>query len=166
LVNTDENIKFGGVIEYTGGENTFAVDGSGMGSNIVGGPEVGGNYYDTPGSTGFSKTCADSDRDGYCDSNRELGGSDNPAVDTSPLAAACGATPIVGNNAPTDPDRRGDYQCEDVNGDGKTGVVDVQALFANLDSVAERSDSEAFNFNGQNGVDVVDVQRLFAELTR
>lgn len=165
LITSDEGIQFGGVVEYTGGDNVFAADSSTRDSNVAGGSEIGGNYYGTPAGTGFSKTCADADRDGICDSERTIGsGPDGEIVDTKPVAAACRATPVVGDQPPTDPDRRGDYDCEDVNGDGGVDVVDVQALFANRDSVAQRSDAAAFDFNGQNGVDVVDIQRLFAEI--
>jgi parallel beta-helix repeat protein len=39
------------------------------GSNIVGGPYLGGNYWDGPGETGFSETCIDNDGDKICDTN-------------------------------------------------------------------------------------------------
>jgi parallel beta-helix repeat protein len=37
------------------------------GSNIVGGPYKGGNYWATPSGNGFSQTCPDGNRDGICD---------------------------------------------------------------------------------------------------
>jgi hypothetical protein len=38
------------------------------GSRIYGnGIKIGGNYYANPSGTGFSETCTDSDRDGFCD---------------------------------------------------------------------------------------------------
>jgi hypothetical protein len=72
-----------------------------------------------------------------------------------------GPPPITGD-PPQDPDGDGEY--EDVNGDGSVDVVDVQALFANLDDPAVRNNPDAFDFNGDGQVDVVDVQRLFNEL--
>jgi hypothetical protein len=72
-----------------------------------------------------------------------------------------GPPPITGD-PPQDPDGDGEY--EDVNGDGSVDVVDVQALFANLDDPAVRNNPGAFDFNGDGQVDVVDVQRLFNEL--
>jgi parallel beta-helix repeat protein len=38
------------------------------GTNIVGGPYIGGNYWAYPNGTGFSQTCSDSDNNGICDS--------------------------------------------------------------------------------------------------
>ena len=38
------------------------------GTNIVGGPYLGGNYWANPNGTGFSQTCTDSDGDWICDS--------------------------------------------------------------------------------------------------
>ena len=73
-----------------------------------------------------------------------------------------GLSPVVGNSPPTDPD--GDGRYEDINGDGTFDIVDVQALFANLDSDVVQNNPEAFDFNGDGQVDVVDVQALFAEL--
>ncbi|MFC5366602.1 right-handed parallel beta-helix repeat-containing protein [Salinirubrum litoreum] len=77
---------------------------------------------------------------------------------------ADGGPPPVGGfqNPPTDPDGDGLY--EDINGDGTFDIVDVQALFANLDDSAVTNNPDAFDFNGDGQVDVVDVQRLFNEL--
>jgi PKD repeat protein len=69
--------------------------------------------------------------------------------------------PAIGGDRPTDPD--GDGRYEDVNGDTRIDVVDVQLLFASLDAPAVRDDPEAFDFNDDGTVDVVDVQALFAE---
>ncbi|WP_440950478.1 NosD domain-containing protein [Methanosphaerula subterraneus] len=37
------------------------------GTNIVGGPSIGGNYWATPSGNGFSETHADNNHDGFCD---------------------------------------------------------------------------------------------------
>lgn len=37
------------------------------GTNIAGGPYLGGNYWAKPDGTGFSETCLDLNRDGICD---------------------------------------------------------------------------------------------------
>ena len=37
------------------------------GTNIVGGPYIGGNFWAYPNGTGFSQTCPDSNNDGLCD---------------------------------------------------------------------------------------------------
>jgi parallel beta-helix repeat protein len=39
------------------------------GTNIVGGPYIGGNYWGKIDGTGFSDTCVDANHDGICDSN-------------------------------------------------------------------------------------------------
>jgi hypothetical protein len=56
-----------------------------------------------------------------------------------------------------------DPQYEDVNGDGAVDVVDVQALFANLDNPLVTTYADRFDYNGNGAVDVVDVQYLFDE---
>ena len=53
------------------------------GTNIVGGPYIGGNYWGKPDGTGFSDSCADSDKDGICDEPYALA-ADN--TDYLPLA--------------------------------------------------------------------------------
>jgi parallel beta-helix repeat protein len=37
------------------------------GTNIIGGPYLGGNFWAYPNGTGFSQTCTDADKDGICD---------------------------------------------------------------------------------------------------
>ncbi|WP_435074550.1 CARDB domain-containing protein [Halorubrum sp. HHNYT27] len=72
--------------------------------------------------------------------------------------------PSVGDfeQPPTDPDDDGLY--EDVNGDGQFDIVDVQALFANLDDETVEDNPDMFDFNGDETLDVVDVQKLFTEV--
>jgi hypothetical protein len=62
---------------------------------------------------------------------------------------------------PTDVDGDGLY--EDVNGDSSVNVIDVQALFANIDAPTVQNNVDAFDYNGDGVVDVVDVQALFAQ---
>ncbi|WP_435074623.1 right-handed parallel beta-helix repeat-containing protein [Halorubrum sp. HHNYT27] len=64
---------------------------------------------------------------------------------------------------PTDPDGDGLY--EDINGDGESDIVDVQALFSNSDDETVQNNPDAFDFNDDGSVDVVDVQKLFTELS-
>jgi hypothetical protein len=67
-------------------------------------------------------------------------------------------------NQPTDPDSDGRY--EDINGDGESDIVDVQALFKNSDDETIQNNPDAFDFNGDGSVDVVDVQKLFNEVLK
>jgi parallel beta-helix repeat protein len=53
------------------------------GTNIIGGPYLGGNYWVYPNGTGFSQTCADNNSDGICDSPYAL---DSNNIDYLPLA--------------------------------------------------------------------------------
>ena len=87
---------------------------------------------------------------------------DSSAVGTIEEA---GSIPPVGDfeNPPADLD--GDGRYEDVNGDGVFNIVDVQALFANLDDPVVQNNPDAFDFNGDGVVNVVDVQRLFSTLS-
>ncbi|WP_152422964.1 dockerin type I domain-containing protein [Halorubrum kocurii] len=86
---------------------------------------------------------------------------------TDPTASATvrSQTPpgdITGDGNPaTDPDGDGVY--EDVNGDGSVNALDVQALFANLNSDSVQGNM-AFDFNGDGSVSVIDVQYMFAQL--
>ncbi|GAB7095057.1 hypothetical protein JCM30237_22100 [Halolamina litorea] len=70
----------------------------------------------------------------------------------------------VGDFANPVTDTDGDGQYEDINGDGTLDIVDVQALFANLDDDAVENNVEKFDFNDDGTVDIVDVQALFYEL--
>jgi len=65
---------------------------------------------------------------------------------------------------PTDPD--GDRLYEDINGDGESDIVDVQALFSNSDDETIQNNPDAFDFNGDGSVNVVDVQKLFNEVLK
>jgi len=53
------------------------------GTNIVGGPYIGGNYWGSPDGTGFSDTCTDANYDGFCDNPYTLT-TDN--IDYLPIA--------------------------------------------------------------------------------
>jgi parallel beta-helix repeat protein len=52
------------------------------GTNIIGGPNLGGNFWAYPNGTGFSQTCTDVDVDGICDSTNVL---DSNNIDYLPL---------------------------------------------------------------------------------
>lgn len=57
-----------------------------QGINIVGGPNLGGNFWANPMGTGFSQTCPDDDNDGICDSPYIVEQVPNKNIDFSPLA--------------------------------------------------------------------------------
>lgn len=73
------------------------------------------------------------------------------------------APDVTGNGAEaTDPNGDGLY--EDVNGDGEFNILDVQALYANLDKVPVQDNAELFDFSGDGQVNILDVQALYAML--
>jgi len=82
--STSDNVYFG-----TSGANYWNTTLT-SGTNIVGGPYIGGNYWGKPDGTGFSDTCSDSDNDGICDSSYTLA-TDN--IDYLPLAKYVGPLP-------------------------------------------------------------------------
>lgn len=65
------------------------------GENIVGGPYLGGNFWALPNGTGYSQTCADSDRDGICDYSYKLSSIN---IDYLPIA------PLIHVSIEIDPD--------------------------------------------------------------
>jgi len=54
-----------------------------QGTNIVGGPYIGGNYWGKIDGTGYSDTCVDANHDGICDNPYAL---DSNNIDYLPLA--------------------------------------------------------------------------------
>jgi len=76
--NSVENVGFDGAC--TGNQWNIAKT---AGTNIVGGPYLGGNFWATPDGYGFSQTTPDSDGDGICDSAYTFSGN----VDQFPLHA-------------------------------------------------------------------------------
>jgi len=70
------------------------------GTNIVGGPYIGGNFWAYPNGTGFSETCTDSDSDGICDSSYNIENSGN--YDYLPLASYTESTNGETNGGTTD----------------------------------------------------------------
>jgi len=63
LFNNTNNFYFSGTI-YSNYWNTTRQRGTRIYSN---GTEIGGNYWTNPGGNGYSDTCTDSNRDGFCD---------------------------------------------------------------------------------------------------
>jgi parallel beta-helix repeat protein len=63
------------------------------GTNIIGGQYIGGNFWAHPNGTGFSQTCADSNKDGICDSSYTLISGN---VDYLPLTIPAGYSYISG----------------------------------------------------------------------
>jgi nitrous oxidase accessory protein len=83
---------------YFSNTNNFGVSGSNTwnttltsGTNIIHGPNIGGNYWANPNGTGFSQTCSDANGDGICDSSYIL---DSNNIDYLPFASL-NLTPII-----------------------------------------------------------------------
>lgn len=153
------NLQFvGGVLPNTwSGPKT-------AGTNVVGGPMTGGNYWGRPDRTGWSDTHWDEDRDGFADGLYDLWG-DGTNVDRLPLVNFVPPAPPVvpgGVGRPTDLD--GDGWCEDVNGNGRFDFADVTLLFAELDWCAASEPVAILDFNGNGRLDFADVLLLFRQL--
>jgi hypothetical protein len=79
IINVTKKYFYGSsFIEYW---NTTLTEGT----NIVGGPYIGGNYWGKSGGTGYSDTCIDANHDGICDQPYDLLG-DGSNIDYLPLA--------------------------------------------------------------------------------
>lgn len=53
------------------------------GTNIIGGPYLGGNFWANPDGTGFSQICRDADKDGICEESNIL---DSSNIDYMPIS--------------------------------------------------------------------------------
>ena len=72
---------------------------------------------------------------------------------------------VTGDGNPAT-DTTGDGLLDDVNGDGEATIVDVQALFQNLDNDEVQSNAALFDFSGTGDeVTVSDVQALYNQIT-
>jgi hypothetical protein len=76
-------------------------------------------------------------------------------------SASIDSPPAVTANSKTPQDLDGDGTFEDVDGNGKVDIFDVQLLFTNQNAPAVQNNPDAFNFDGTGGVDIFDVQNLF-----
>jgi len=133
------------------------------GTNIIGGSYLGGNVWASPNGIGFSRTCADSNSDGICDSSYTL---DSNNTDYLPLAykpaIAPTPTPIptaTPTQTPTStPTPAAGNTKGDVSGDGSVTVVD--ALFVAQYTVGTRTLTSTqlapADVNGDGEVTIVD----------
>jgi len=64
-------------------------------------------------------------------------------------------------NPPTDTDNNGRF--EDINGDRKLDLADVQAMFENRDGSVIRGHPDKFDFNNNSEVNIVDIQALYVK---
>ena len=90
--NLDNEYSDGSV--YNNRWNTTPV----AGTNIVGGPSIGGNYWSNPSSTGFSETCLDSNSDGFCNQSYNPQGD---LIDYYPLHISTIDAQVTINTIPT-----------------------------------------------------------------
>ena len=94
----------------------------------------------------------------------ENGGSDGTVL-AIPVEGV-GPPPLPGHNTPRDVDGDGLY--EDVRGDGKFDIADVQLLFESLTEPRVQENAAFYNFSGSSPseVTIFDVQMLFNRLQR
>jgi parallel beta-helix repeat protein len=88
-----------------------------LGTNIVGGPYLGGNFWAKSDGTGYSQTCTDADWDGICDLPYTVG-TDTDYLPLSmnytnaPTGNPIGTPVINASNSPIIPAGYGKYQSE------------------------------------------------------
>lgn len=88
-----------------------------LGTNIVGGPYLGGNFWANSVGTGYSQTCTDADWDGICDLPYTLG-TDTDYLPLSmnytnaPVGSPTGTAVVDAGGSPIIPSGYGKYQSE------------------------------------------------------
>ncbi len=98
LFNNTQNVQFAfSSPYYSNAWNTTKQ----AGTNIVGGPYIGGNYWGSPSGDGYSDTCSDSDGDGICDSPYVLSNETASEIDYLPLTRPVGMPEFQGYAALT-----------------------------------------------------------------
>jgi hypothetical protein len=65
--NSTEFFRYAGVVAGEQPSLNYWNISKTYGTNIIGGPYIGGNYWGKPDGTGYSDTCEDSNKDGFCD---------------------------------------------------------------------------------------------------
>ena len=86
--NNTNNTNFEGWWIYKNTWNTAKT----QETNIIGGPYIGGNYYTNPTGTGYSDTCTDTDKDGFCDTPYTIA---NKNIDYLPLTLCIDTIPPI-----------------------------------------------------------------------
>ncbi|MEN6518854.1 MAG: NosD domain-containing protein [Methanospirillum sp.] len=132
------------------------------GPNIVGGPQIGGNFWANLEGTGFSETHLDTNGDGFCD---EAYYNDMGGVDQLPLAPWAGPAVMTvpgGSGLPADTNTDGLY--DDVNGNGRNDFADVVLYFNQVSWISANEPVAAFDYNGNGRIDFADVVWLFNNL--
>ena len=154
LLNNTDNGVFAGPLDsgYLNYTRT-------AGTNIIGGPYLGGNVWAFPNGTGFSQTHPDTDGDGFCD---DVFVAANGAIDYLPLAMPAVAAVPGGAGLPEDTNDDGKY--DDVNGNGRADFADVVLYFNQMLWIAANEPVALFDYNGNGRIDFADVVWLFNNL--
>jgi len=141
-----------------------------VGTNIMNGPSIGGNYWGDKTGTSTLSSAVDADHDGFADQPYTIKAG---AVDQLPLVAY--VPPIVtpvpipqvvalpgSSGLPSDLDNDG--LCEDVDGNGQFNFADMTSFFNNQDLIMDKEPVDAFDFNHNGRIDFNDVVVLFNKL--
>jgi parallel beta-helix repeat protein len=133
-------------------------------ANIMGGPQVGGNYWGAPDGTGFSQTNEDANGDGFVDLALQIAEQNfdyHPlATYTDPLGPVVVTVP-GGSGQPTA--LEGSVY-NDVNGNGRKDFADVTLYFNQMSWIAANEPGVAFDYNGNGRIDFADTVWLFNHL--
>ncbi|AAM05145.1 NosD domain-containing protein [Methanosarcina acetivorans] len=144
------------------GKNSIVLDTTKTsGTNIVGGPFLGGNYWAKPDGTGFSQNCNDRNKDGIGDSTYTASAYD---VDYLPLVSISGqdqpvfpvadfSTNVTGGYVPlsvlfTDFSQNATFRTWDLDNDGITDSTDKTAVYVYPVSGAYTVNLTVNNANG------------------
>lgn len=81
---------------------------------------------------------------------------------TAEVTATLGVEAITGQTVATD--TTGDGLMNDIDGDGRFDIFDVQAFYTNLHDTVVQANPDLFGFEGDTDVTIFDVQALFSQL--
>lgn len=88
---------------------------------------------------------------------------DVPLVDTISGMLTISVDATDDGNLATD--TNGDYLLDDVDGDQRFDIFDVQAFFSALEEPVTRDNPALFDFRDDGDIDIIDIQALFEDLT-
>ena len=111
------------------------------GTNILGKPYIGGNYWAKPDGTGFSQTCNDWDGDGICDSLYTISVND---MDYLPLVSISQPQPV--------------FPVANFSANLSSGYVPLSVLFTDL---SQNATSRVWDFNNDGTADSRDVNPVY-----
>jgi len=130
------------------------------GTNIIGGQYIGGNYWGTPDSKGFSQNCSNQG-DGFCTEPLIINANNTdflPLTNPFPKIKKFPGCENLSN------DLDGDGLFRDINGNGRKDFYDVTTFAVNLDWAISNEPVTPFDFNKNGRIDFDDIVKLFNKI--